>query len=617
MITINGIKQHVLGITQEVIKRALGKQIDNLVVIYPPKIEFGDLSIEIFSVVKNEVRNSFGNINTEEMTKEEKNAHKKSVADVFQKTIVDITKFIIDINPDDIIEKVSMVGPYVNFKIRNSVYFGSIFSEVIKKGNLFGVPDIGSKQTAMVEYLSPNTNKPLHLGHLRNGSVGISIARILAFCGHTILKSNLVNDRGVHICKSMLAWQEWGQGETPQSTGLKGDHFVGKWYVRYSQEEDKDSSLDEKVQTMLRKWEAGDPETIALWKKMNGWVYDGFSETYHDFGLEFDMFYYESQTYLLGKDIINEGLSRGVFTRDEKNRVIFILPEEFGKDQDGKNKRITVLRNDGTSVYITQDLGTALKKVVENNLDRSIYVVGSEQSYHFQCLFAILRALDYKWAKNCYHLSYGMVYLPEGKMKSREGKVVDADHLIKDVVELVSSEIKKRNLDISSDELSRRAFIIAVGAIKFHMLRVAPWRDIYFDPKESVAIDGFTAPYCQYTYARSAAILRIVKSSINGTNEIDNIDYSVLGNPEEIVLAQKIIQFPEAVKYAVKELDPSRIAIQVFEIAQVFNQFYNKHRVLQAENDLIRKARIALVQATLIVISNGLSLLGIETLEEM
>ena len=611
---INDVKQHILGITQMVIQKALGKQASSLSVIYPPDVKFGNFSIEFFSVVKEEVENLLGVTSRKEMSKEEKDAYKETMKQGIREAIEKIAKFISTIPSDEIIEKVSIVGPYVNFKVRDSIYFGSIFSEVIEKGDLFGNSSIGLGQKVMVEYLSPNTNKPLHLGHLRNGSLGMSISNILAFSGYDVVKSNLVNDRGVHICKSMLAWQRWGQGETPQTAGLKGDHFVGKWYVRYSQEEDKDPSLAEEVQTMLKKWEEGDSETMALWQKMNDWVYDGFAKTYQDFGLEFDTFYYESKTYMLGKDIIEEGLKKGVFKRDEKNIATFFLPEEFGKNKDGSDKRVTVLRSDGTSVYITQDIGTALKKVDDHNLNRSIYVVGSEQIHHFRCLFAILKALGYEWAENCYHLSYGMVYLPEGKMKSREGKVVDADNLIRDVVEIVSGEIKKRNPNISMDELEKRASIIAVGAIKFHLLRVTPGQDIHFDPKESVALDGFTASYCQYAYVRSAAILRAVKSS---ANEIGAIDYSVLGEREEIILAQKIAQFPEAVEFAVKELNPSRIASYVFDVAQSFSQFYSKHSVLKVEDETLKKARIALVTATLITISNALHLLGIETLEEM
>lgn len=612
--SINDVKQHILGLTQAVIQKALGKQTNNLSVVYPPDVKFGNFSIEFFSAVKENVGNLLGATSRKEMAKEEKDAYKETMKQGIREAIEKIAKFISAIPSDEIIEEVSIVGPYVNFKVRDSVYFESILSEVVKKGDSFGNLNIGSGQKVMVEYLSPNTNKPLHLGHLRNGSLGMSVSNILAFSGYGVVKSNLVNDRGVHICKSMLAWQRWGQGETPQSAGTKGDHFVGKWYVRYSQEEEKDPSLAEEVQAMLKRWEEGDSETIALWQKMNGWVYAGFAKTYQDFGLEFDTFYYESTTYMLGKDIIENGLKKGVFKLDEKNITTFLLPEEFGKNKDGSDKRVTVLRSDGTSVYITQDMGTALKKVKDHDLNRSIYVVGSEQVHHFRCLFAILKAFGYEWAENCYHLSYGMVYLPEGKMKSREGKVVDADNLIRDVERIVSGEIKKRNPDISTDELEMRTRIISIGAIKFHLLRVTPGHDIHFDPKESVALDGFTASYCQYAYVRSAAILRAVK---NSADEIGDVDYSMLGEREEIILAQKIAQFPEAVEFALKELNPSRIASYVFDVAQSFSQFYNKHSVLKVKDDALKKARIELVKATLITISNALHLLGIETLEEM
>lgn len=611
---INDIKQHVSDVTRVVIQEAIGRKIGSLPVNYPPNIDFGDFSIEFFSVVRDEIDSSVEVISKEKMTKEDRAAYKKIRKESVKIAIEKIAKSVSNITPDDVIEKVSVVGPYVNFKVRSSVYFEAIFSEAITRDDLFGNSIIGSGKRVMVEYLSPNTNKPLHLGHLRNGSLGMSISRMLSFHGYDVVKSNLVNDRGVHICKSMLAWQRWGNGETPKSAGLKGDHFVGKWYVRYSQEEDNNPSLAEEVQAMLKKWEEGDPETIALWQRMNSWVYDGFAETYSDFGLKFDVFYYESQTYMLGKDIIENGLAKGVFKRDEKNTITFFLPEEFGKDKDGNEKRVTVLRSDGTSVYITQDLGTALKKVDDHNLTRSIYVVGSEQIHHFKCLFAILKTLGYKWAEDCYHLSYGMVYLPEGKMKSREGKVVDADNLIKDVMGIVSDEIKKRNSDISNDELERRARIIAVGAIKFHLLRITPGQDIHFDPKESVALEGFTALYCQYAYVRAAAILRLAEDC---ADKCGDIDYSMLGEREETILAQKIMQFPEAVEYAVKELNPSRIASYVFDISQSFNQFYNKHSVLKIENELIKMARLELVKATLVAIRNGLYLLGIETVEEM
>jgi len=610
--TINAIKQHILQVIQGAIQQALGKKVNNLSVGYPPNSKFGDFSVEFSYAVKDDVREAQISGSRSEMTPEEKATRKKEVALQIQKAIANMAAYVPRIPSDDIIERVSVVGPYVNFKVRGEVYFRSILTEAIERGNLFGVAETGSGQKVMVEYLSPNTNKPLHLGHLRNGSLGMSVSNILAASGFEVIKGNLVNDRGVHICKSMLAWQRWGAGETPQSTGIKGDHFVGKWYVRYSQEEEKNPALADEVQVMLQQWELGDPETIALWKKMNDWVYDGFAETYQDFGLLFDKFYYESETYKLGKDIIELGLQKGVFERDEKGALTFFLSEEFGTDKDGNQKRVTVLRPDGTSVYMTQDLGTALRKVEDNKLDRSIYVVGSEQIHHFQCLFTILKALGYQWAENCYHLSYGMVYLPEGKMKSREGKVVDADNLIKEVKDIVAAEIQRRNPELSVDEIAQRSSVIAVGAIKFHLLRFTPGQDIHFDPKESVSLDGFTGPYCQYAYVRAAAILR----SANATQDLSTVDFSVLGEKEEVALAQKIMQFPEEVAQAAKEFNPSRLASYVFSLAQGFNQFYAKHSVNKAE-EKVQNARLALVRAAQITIQNGLALLSIETVEEM
>jgi arginyl-tRNA synthetase len=470
----------------------------------------------------------------------------------------------------------------------------------------------------MVEYLSPNTNKPLHLGHMRNGSLGMALSNILKASNFEVIRANLVNDRGVHICKSMLAWLRWGGEETPESTGLKGDHFVGKWYVRYAIEADKDPHLDEEVQEMLQKWEAGDPETIKLWEKMNKWVYDGFAETYQNLGLQFDVFFYESETYKSGKDIITEGISKKVFYQDVKGNVVFDLPEEkFGLNKGGQPKKVTALRSDGTSVYITQDIGTSVLKMNDYDLSRSIYVVGSEQIHHFQCLFEILKKLGYDWAGGLFHLSYGMVYLPEGKMKSREGKVVDADNLIGEVKQLAVEEIRKRYADdkhISEEDIEERAGKVAVGAIKFYLLRVSTSQDIHFDPKESLSFEGFTGPYCQYAYARICGILRNAKKKAENFTQAD---FSLLGNPEELLLLQKMIQFPFEVEKAANEYSPIKVLSQTYEVAKAFNQFYNAHSVLQAEDEKLVVARLELIKATAVVIKNGLELLGIEVMEKM
>jgi arginyl-tRNA synthetase len=398
---------------------------------------------------------------------------------------------------------------------------------------------------------------------------------------------------------------------------MKGDHFVGKWYVRYAIESEKDPSLEDSIQDMLKRWEEGDPRTVALWKRMNQWVYDGFSETYRRFGMDFDVFYYESDTYQLGKDVIAEGMEKGVFARDDRGNTVYHLPEkQFGLEKNGSPKKVTVLRPDGTSLYITQDIGTAILKVTQHKLDSSVYVVGSEQEHHFKCLFAMLGALGYAWASNCRHLSYGMVYLPEGKMKSREGKVVDADDLISGMIELAEEEIRRRDPDrkLSDAEVRQRAAVIGTGAIKYYLLRVRPAQSINFDPAESISFDGFTGPYCQYAYARIFGILE--KAAQRGV-EAQRLDFALLGNIEELLLLKMLIQFPEEVASGVAEYNPARVAVHAFNTAKAFNQFYNKHAVLQAGSSELTAARLALIKATAVVLKRGLNLLGIDVLENM
>jgi len=519
--------------------------------------------------------------------------------------------------PDDVLQKAVATGPYLNLTVSTAALFGDLCSEIIAEENSYGESAAGSDRRVMVEYLSPNTNKPLHLGHLRNGALGMSVARLYESTGHRVVKANLINDRGVHICKSMLAWQRWGDGATPQSEGIKGDHFVGGWYVRFAREADRDADLENQVQQMLWQWEAGDRETAELWKTMNSWVYDGFSRTYHDFGLEFDVFYYESNTYKLGKDVIQKGLADKVFAKDTHGNTVFQLPaKEFGQEKNGDAKKVTVLRPDGTSLYISQDIATSILKIEEHNLNFSIYVVGSEQEYHFKCLFQILADLGYQWARDCYHLSYGMVYLPEGKMKSREGKIVDADDLIAEMKKLAAEEIRRRDPEqtLSGEEVTRRAEKIGIGAVKFYLLRVRPTQSINFDPAESISFDGFTGPYCQYAYARIFGILE--KAGPAGL-ELKKADFSQLGNSEELQLLQKLIEFPAEVGGAVRELNPSRVAVHMFNTAKSFNQFYNKHQVIQAGNEQLVNARLALIKATAVVLKKGLDLLGIEVLENM
>ncbi|MFO7707287.1 MAG: arginine--tRNA ligase [Desulfobacterales bacterium] len=583
------LKQHLLEKIADSCRAAFQQPPGKLEIGFPPDLQLGHFAVGCFPLSK---------------------TLRRSPSEIAETIATGIT-------PDDIILAAGPAGPYINFTLRPQRLFGEVFAGIIAARGAYGDSHAGEGRRVMVEYLSPNTNKPLHLGHLRNAALGISVSQMLAAVGHPVVKSILINDRGVHICKSMLAWERFANGATPQSEGVKGDHFVGKWYVRYSIESEKDASLETGIQEMLQKWESGDPQTLALWKRMNQWVYDGFAETYRSFGMGFDVFYYESETYKLGKDVIAVGLQKRVFATDERGNTVFHLPEkQFGLEKNGSPKKVTVLRPDGTSLYITQDIGTAILKVTEHRLDSSVYVVGSEQEHHFKCLFAILGALGYDWAPSCHHLSYGMVYLPEGKMKSREGKVVDADDLIAAMIELAEEEIRRRDPEksLSEEETRRRAEVIGVGAVKYYLLRVRPAQSINFDPAESISFDGFTGPYCQYAYARIFGILE--KAGRRGLLE-QKADFGLLGNLEELLLLKMLIQFPEELASGVAEYNPSRVAVHVFNTARAFNQFYNKHAVIQADSPQLAAARLALIQATAAVLKRGLELLGIGVLENM
>jgi arginyl-tRNA synthetase len=583
------LKQKLLEKIDAAAKKAYGQIPQQLEIGFPPNPDMGHFTVPCFPLAKQ-----------------------------FRQSPAEIAgKIAQNTDTDDVLLKADAAGPYLNLKVSPGVLFESVCAEIIASDMRFGDSAAGRDKRVMVEYLSPNTNKPLHLGHLRNGALGMSVSRLFEATGHWVIKANLINDRGVHICKSMLAWQRWGNGSTPGSQGVKGDHFVGHWYVTFAREVEKNPALEDEVQQMLQRWEADDPETVSLWQTMNNWVYDGFSETYKNFGLVFDTFYYESNTYKLGKDVIQKGLEAGVFTKDAHGNTIFRLPaEEFGREKNGESKKVTVLRPDDTSLYITQDIATSILKIEEHDLNFSVYVVGSEQEYHFKCLFQILDALGYVWAKDCYHLSYGMVYLPEGKMKSREGKIVDADDLISEMKKLAVEEIRRRDPDgrLPEEEVKARAEKIGIGAVKFYLLRVKPTQSINFDPAESISFDGFTGPYCQYAYAR---IFGIIEKAGAGKDVLKSTDYSHLGNTEELLLLQKLIQFPQEVASAVNELNPSRIAVHIFNTAKAFNQFYNRHQVIHAGDEQLVNARLALIRSTAAVLRKGLHLLGIEVLENM
>lgn len=484
-----------------------------------------------------------------------------------------------------------------------------------------------SNETVMVEFSSPNTNKPLHLGHVRNNLLGVSVSEILKAAGKNVIRVNLVNDRGIHICKSMLAWKTWGNGETPESSGLKGDHLVGKYYVLFDKnyklqivdciskgmtekEAEKNAPVMLEVQDMLRKWEAGDPETRTLWKRMNGWVYDGFEKTYKDLGVEFEKTYYESETYLLGKEAIQDGLAKNIFEKNSDDGSVFI-----DLTNDKLDKKI-LLRSDGTSVYMTQDIGTAIKRQEEFHFDRLIHVVGNEQDYHFKVLFLILKKLGYSWAQNLFHLSYGMVDLPSGKMKSREGTVVDADELISEMISTARETTKALGKTEGMDEQEAEMLYrnIGLGALKYFILKVDPKKRMLFDPKESIDFNGNTGPFIQYTYARIKSVLRKVGG---GKEEANSHKSLVVLHKKEKEVIKLLHGFSAVIKEAAETYNPGHIANYVYDLAKEYNQFYHECPILKSEKEEEKNFRLDLSEKTAEVIKTSLKLLGIGVSERM
>ena len=515
----------------------------------------------------------------------------------------------------------NVIKGFLNISIADDHWIDKLYTDILLDD--FAVFKPAGKKV-MVEYSSPNTNKPLHLGHIRNNLLGFSVAEILAAAGYEVIKTNLVNDRGIHICKSMLAWQKFGNGETPQSSGLKGDHLVGKYYVLFDKEykkqievlivngekeneAKKNAPLIKEAQEMLQKWEAGDLEVISLWQTMNSWVYTGFAETYKKLGVSFDKFYYESGTYLLGKDIIEEGLEKGVFFKKEDNSVWIDLTDE-GLDQK------LLLRSDGTSVYMTQDLGTAQLKYDDFHMDKSIYVVGNEQDYHFKVLFTILKKLGKEGADGLFHLSYGMVDLPSGKMKSREGTVVDADDLMDEMEQTAKEQAlaKGKTDSFSEQEKLHLYHIIGMGALKYFLLKVDPKKRLLFDPNESVELEGHTGPFIQYTHARIRSVLK--KASDTEREKVR--EYKTLA-PVERDLIVSLTQFPENIRQAAEAYSPALIANYVYELAKNYNKFYHESPILQAEDEITKQFRLELSAASGKVINRAMKLLGIEVPERM
>ena len=534
-----------------------------------------------------------------------------------------------------VVASFNVVKGFLNLVMSQSAWI-SLLNDINKDAD-FGYKKAGEDSLlVMIEYSSPNTNKPLHLGHVRNNLLGWSLSRIMEANGYRVVKTNIVNDRGIHICKSMLAWQKWGNGETPETSGKKGDHLIGDYYVLFDKHYREEISLlkpkfieqglpekeaEEKAKQeaplikeahdMLVKWEQNDPEVRALWEKMNSWVYAGFDETYKALGVGFDKIYYESQTYLRGKAKVEEGLEKGLFERHEDNSVWADLTDE------GLDKKL-LLRSDGTSVYMTQDIGTAEMRFNDYPIDKMIYVVGNEQNYHFQVLSILLDRLGYKWGKELVHFSYGMVELPNGKMKSREGTIVDAD----DLIDVMTDDARRtadeagKNADLTEQEKQSIARIVGMGALKYFILKVDARKNMLFNPEESIDFNGNTGPFIQYTHARIKSIMRKAEAMGSNSNGIATRNDAVL-NEKEIELVQKMNSFATAVEQAGKDYSPSGIANYCYELTKEFNQWYHDFSVLNADNEQTRITRLVLAKNVAKIIKNGMALLGIEVPERM
>ena len=589
--------QHILlENTQKAIAEHYGQHIENIEIQLTRKEFEGDYTLVLFPLLK--------------LIKAKPEQIGEVLGSYLTKHVAEVTAY-------------NVVKGFLNLSIADS-YFLSFFGEIAAQDRYGTTPITAESPAMIVEYSSPNTNKPLHLGHIRNNLLGFAMAKILEATGKRVYKTQIINDRGIHICKSMVAWQRFGKGETPESTGMKGDKLVGKYYVlfdkAYKEEiaqlisEGKSKEVAEReapifleAQQMLRLWEQGDADTLALWKQMNQWVYDGFEVTYRNLGVSFDRNYYESETYLLGKDIVQHGLEQGVFYRKEDGSVWIDLTA------DGLDEKL-VLRSDGTSVYITQDFGTAIKRIEEDfpKVEGMIYTVGNEQDYHFKVLFLILQKLGFAWAKNLYHLSYGMVELPNGKMKSREGTVVDADDLMEEMVQVaeeLSQELGK--LDGYTQQQKQQLYrVIGLGALKYYILKVDPKKKIAFNPQESIDFQGNTGPFIQYTYARIQSILR-------KAGELPALPTTGELHAKERELIKQLSLFVSVVQQAADTYSPALIANYVYELVKEFNSFYQNVSILGEEDPIKRALRIHLSRKVGEVIATGFDLLGIEVPERM
>ncbi|MDH8700866.1 arginyl-tRNA synthetase [Dysgonomonadaceae bacterium PH5-43] len=541
-----------------------------------------------------------------------------------EQTATEIGEFLVKNEPT--IATFNVIKGFLNLTIA-PIYWINILNNINETEKYGTKKADDNAPLVMIEYSSPNTNKPLHLGHIRNNLLGYSISEILKANGNKVVKTNIVNDRGIHICKSMLAWQRWGEGATPETTGKKGDHLIGDYYVKFDQEYKKElaelestgvtkkeaeekSALMADAREMLRKWEAGDVETVALWEKMNSWVYKGFDETYKNLGVDFDKIYYESQTYLEGKDKVLEGLGKGIFYKKEDGSVWADLTS------DGLDEKL-LLRADGTSVYMTQDIGTAKLRFDDYPINKMVYVVGNEQNYHFQVLSLLLDKLGFEFGKGLVHFSYGMVELPEGKMKSREGTVVDADDLMEEMITTAketSDELGKLD-GYSKEEAYEVSRIVGLGALKYFILKVDPRKNMVFNPKESIDFNGNTGPFIQYTYARIQSVLRKADSLMSALPDTVNADTPISEKEENLI--HILSEFPSVVQEAADNFSPAVIANYVYDLVKEYNQFYHDFSILKEENPELQKFRLTLSENVGKVIETGFGLLGIQVPERM
>jgi arginyl-tRNA synthetase len=495
------------------------------------------------------------------------------------------------------------VGPYVNIFLDRPAVSATVINAALAQGSRYGDGTVLAGRSVMIEFSCPNTNKPLHLGHLRNDALGESVTRLLRASGASVRPVNLINDRGIHICKSMLAYREFGSDSTPESEGKKSDRFVGDFYVRYSQWEKEDPRVEDRARELLQAWEAGDEEVHELWLKMNRWAIEGIEETYRRTGIEFEQIYYESETYTVGREEILKGLDQGVFYRDEKGTVWVDLTDI---DLDRK----VLLRADGTSLYLTQDIGTAIHRHRDWPFDQLLYVVASEQRYHFQVLFEVLKRLGYAWAENLHHLAYGMVNLPDGRMKSREGTVVDADDLLDTLAGLALDEIRRKERDDNEDDSRQRAEKIALGALHYYLLQTGPVKDMIFNPEESLSFTGNTGPYLQYVGARVSSMLRRQSAPGQVSPPASMVE-------EEWQLVHRIAGYPFAVTEAATSFNPSVLAGYLYETAKTFSRFYHDHPIAVADSADVRDFRLGLARAVMNVMQHGLNVLNIPFLEVM